>query len=48
MGCTPLDGKVVGGPPPRPLDTLDWRVEGGNLVVDYRDFLLGVPEKEEI
>ena len=41
-----LDGKVIGGPPPRPLDTLRWRVEGGNLVVEYQDFRLGVPQKE--
>lgn len=47
-GLYALDGKVMGGPPPRGLDTLNWKVEGGNLVVDYRDFLLGVPKKEEI
>lgn len=41
-----LDGKVVGGPPPRPLDTLEWRVEQGNLVVQYQDFRLGVSQKE--
>lgn len=47
-GLYTVDGQVVGGPPPRPLDTLDWRIEGGNLIVDYKDFRLGVPEKEEI
>ncbi len=41
-----LDGRVVGGPPPRPLDTLGWRVEQGNLMVEYRDFLLGTAAKE--
>ncbi|MGE5620553.1 MAG: ubiquinol-cytochrome c reductase iron-sulfur subunit [Sphingomonadaceae bacterium] len=41
-----IDGKVIGGPPPRPLDTLEWRVEQGNLVVRYQDFRLGVPQKE--
>jgi Rieske Fe-S protein len=41
-----IDGKVVAGPPPRPLDTLQWKVDQGNLVVDYKDFRLGVPEKE--
>jgi menaquinol-cytochrome c reductase iron-sulfur subunit len=47
-GLYTLDGQVVGGPPPRPLDTMEWRVDGGNLVVNYKDFRLGVPEKEEI
>ncbi len=41
-----LDGKVLGGPPPRPLDTLQWRLDQGNLVVQYQDFRLGVPDKE--
>lgn len=47
-GVYTADGTVVGGPPPRPLDTLDWRIEGGNLVVGYTDFRLGVPEKVTI
>ncbi|MBI3098592.1 MAG: Rieske (2Fe-2S) protein [Planctomycetes bacterium] len=29
-----LEGKVVGGPAPRPLDRLDVKIEGGKLVVD--------------
>lgn len=41
-----LDGKVLGGPPPRPLDTLQWRIDQGNLVILYQDFQLGVPQKE--
>jgi menaquinol-cytochrome c reductase iron-sulfur subunit len=41
-----LDGKVLGGPPPRPLDTLQWRVDQGNLVIQYEDFRLGIPQKE--
>ncbi len=44
-GVFALDGVVVGGPPPRPLDTLAARVENGTLVVNYQDFRLGVPEK---
>ncbi len=40
-----IDGQVTGGPPPRPLDTLPWRIDGGNLLVEYQDFLLGVPQK---
>lgn len=47
-GIYTLDGKVVGGPPPRPLDTLEWKVEQGNLMVAYTDFRLGVPGKEAI
>lgn len=43
-----LNGKVLGGPPPRPLDTLEARVEQGQLSVQYRDFKLGVPGKSEV
>ncbi|MGI5836711.1 MAG: ubiquinol-cytochrome c reductase iron-sulfur subunit [Chloroflexota bacterium] len=43
-----LDGKVLGGPPPRPLDTLEWRIEQGNLMVRYQEFRLGVSSKEVI
>jgi menaquinol-cytochrome c reductase iron-sulfur subunit len=41
-------GDVLGGPPPRPLDTLDVRVENGILYARYQDFRLGVPEKSEV
>lgn len=44
-GVFGLDGKVLSGPPPRPLDTLPVRVEGGGLQVQYEDFQLGSPEK---
>ena len=47
QGRYSVDGTVIGGPPPRPLDTLPWRVEQGNLLVEYRDFRLGIPGKEE-
>ena len=36
------DGAVLEGPPPRPLDRLDHREEGGQLMVQYRDFVVGV------
>ncbi len=39
------DGKVLGGPPPRALDTLPVRVEDGVLAVSHQDFRLGVAEK---
>lgn len=38
-------GRVLDGPPPRPLDVLDTKVEGGVLFVAYRDFRGGIPEK---
>ncbi len=38
------DGQVLGGPPPRALDRLEARVQGGNLVVDYKEFRLGIPD----
>jgi menaquinol-cytochrome c reductase iron-sulfur subunit len=41
-------GEVLGGPPPRPLDTLEVKVEGGVLYCRYQDFHLGVPEKAEV
>jgi Rieske Fe-S protein len=36
---------VLGGPPPRPLDTLPVKVEDGVLYAEYQDFRLGVPDK---
>lgn len=39
------DGRVLAGPPPRPLDTLDYKIEEGELLVKYQDFRLGIPEK---
>ncbi len=40
-----IDGKVLGGPAPRPLDTLPARVEGGDLYVEWETFKIGIPEK---
>lgn len=39
------DGAVLDGPPPRPLDQLEYRVERGELSIRYQDFLVGVPER---
>ena len=44
-GVFAKDGRVVAGPPPRPLDPLATRVEAGNLLIEYRDFRLGVAER---
>lgn len=38
-------GKVLGGPPPRPLDQLPVKVEDGIVYAEYEDYRLGVPEK---
>ncbi len=40
-----IDGKVVAGPAPRPLDTLPAKMENGILYVTWRRFRTGVPEK---
>ncbi len=42
-----IDGQVLGGPPPRNLDTLQYSVQGGNLLVNYEEFRLGIPQKVE-
>jgi menaquinol-cytochrome c reductase iron-sulfur subunit len=38
-------GKVLGGPPPRPLDSLAVKVEDGVLYANYEDYRLGVAQK---
>ena len=43
--CDPVDGRVLAGPPPRPLDTLPTKVEDSKLYCIYMDFRLGIPEK---
>jgi nitrate reductase gamma subunit len=40
-----MDGKVLGGPAPRPLDTLPEKVEGGTLMVEWEEFQVGIPQK---
>ena len=44
-GIYDITGKVTGGPPPRPLDTLPTKVEGGILYVRHAEYKLGIPEK---
>ncbi|MBZ0157522.1 MAG: ubiquinol-cytochrome c reductase iron-sulfur subunit [Alphaproteobacteria bacterium] len=39
------DGRVLGGPAPRPLDTLPVRIENGTLLVQWKRFKVGIPEK---
>ncbi len=43
-----LDGKVLGGPAPRPLDTLPVKIENGRLLVIYKEFKAGTPAKIEL
>jgi nitrate reductase gamma subunit len=40
-----IDGRVLGGPAPRPLDTLPWKLEGENLFVQWEEFRVGIPQK---
>jgi menaquinol-cytochrome c reductase iron-sulfur subunit len=41
-----INGKVLGGPAPRPLDTLPHKIENGKLYVKWERFVVGIPEKE--
>jgi menaquinol-cytochrome c reductase iron-sulfur subunit len=40
-----LDGKVLGGPAPRSLDTLEVKQENGRVLVKYEIFQLGIGKK---
>ena len=40
-------GKVLAGPPPRPLDPLDVEIRDSAVFVKYRDFRLGIEERIE-
>jgi Rieske Fe-S protein len=40
------EGQVLLGPAPRPLDTLDYRVSGEEVTVQYQNFRKGIAEKE--
>ncbi|HET6490393.1 MAG TPA: ubiquinol-cytochrome c reductase iron-sulfur subunit [Syntrophales bacterium] len=40
-----LDGKVLGGPAPRPLDTLPTKIENGELYAEWMQFKSGTAEK---
>jgi menaquinol-cytochrome c reductase iron-sulfur subunit len=43
-----IEGKVLGGPAPRPLDTLSYKVENETLSVKWEHFKSGVPEKVQV
>lgn len=42
------DGKVLGGPAPRPLDTLPHKVEDNTLYVSWVNYRPGTPKKEAV
>jgi len=41
-----INGKVLSGPSPRPLDTLEVKQEGGNVLVKFEVFQLGIRAKK--
>ncbi len=41
------NGKVLGGPAPRPLDTLPYKIEAGELFVQWKLYKAGIPAKIE-
>lgn len=47
-GVYDRQGKVLDGPPPRPLDRLETKVEDDQLMVLFQDFRLGSPAKEPL
>jgi menaquinol-cytochrome c reductase iron-sulfur subunit len=40
-----MDGTVVAGPAPRPLDTLPEKIDSGELLVEWERFKLGISQK---
>jgi menaquinol-cytochrome c reductase iron-sulfur subunit len=43
-----IDGKVIGGPAPRPLDTLPHKIENGRLYVEWERFKVGIAGKARV
>jgi menaquinol-cytochrome c reductase iron-sulfur subunit len=43
-----IDGQVVGGPAPRPLDRLPAKIENGRLLVMYKEFKSGMSTSVEL
>lgn len=43
-----VTGKVLGGPAPRPLDTLPSKIENGELLVTYKEYKSGLRKKVEL
>ena len=47
-GRAGVQGEVLSGPAPRPLDTLPVKIEGGRLLVTYKEFKAGTAAKIEL
>lgn len=43
-----ITGTVLGGPAPRPLDTLKHRITDGELYVEWERFQSGIPQKVRV
>ncbi len=43
-----VDGRVVSGPAPRPLDTLPAEIRQGVLYVEWERFQVGIPQKRTV
>jgi len=43
-----IDGKVLGGPAPRPLDTLPAKIDNGILFVVWERFEVGIPQRVQV
>lgn len=41
-----IDGRVISGPAPRPLDTLETKVEAGRVYVKFHVFQVGISSKK--
>lgn len=44
-GTFSKDGTLVGGPPPRAMDKLEFQIRDGHLWVRWQDFRIGVPDR---
>jgi menaquinol-cytochrome c reductase iron-sulfur subunit len=42
------DGKCIAGPAPRPLDTLPYKIEAGELYVQWELYKAAIPEKVKV
>jgi menaquinol-cytochrome c reductase iron-sulfur subunit len=43
-----VEGEVIGGPAPRPLDRLPLKTENGRLLIMYKEFKAGLPRPVEL
>jgi menaquinol-cytochrome c reductase iron-sulfur subunit len=43
-----MEGKVLGGPAPRNLDPLPYKIENGDLYVQWERFRVGIPQKVRV